>query len=290
MGGSSKSMILPFNMPPVTNTGMLGFLNTAGSGGFDLSSLSYSNNSFDVSSQENVPLAVSIKPDGTKFYICGEQNATIYQYSMSTPFDISTGSFDTGKSFDVSSQTDEPAQIAFKSDGLKFIIIGKDNGEAYQYSMSSAWDISSSSYASKSFDVSSQENAPQGIAVSDDGTKFYICGGQNDTVYQYSMDEWDLATASYASKSLDVSDESTNPQDLRIETNGEKMYVLSVTPSDTVFQYDLSTEFDVSTASYANISLGVGSQESSPLGLAISETDNKLYIVGVSNDTVYEYS
>lgn len=30
MGGSSKSMLLPFNMPPVTNTGMLGFLSGGG--------------------------------------------------------------------------------------------------------------------------------------------------------------------------------------------------------------------------------------------------------------------
>jgi len=265
---------------------------TAGGGGsnFDLSGLTYSEKSFDVSNEENTPLAVSIKPDGTKFYISGEQNATIYQYSMSTPFDISTGSFDTGKSFDVSSQTDEPAQIAFKSDGLKFAIIGKDNAAIYQYSMSGAWDISTASYASKSFDVSNEENTPQGLAVSDDGTKFYICGGQNDTIYQYSMDEWDFDTGDYDEKSLDVSDESTNPQDLRIQENGLKIYILSPTPSDYVFQYNMTSAFDVSTGEYAEISLNVGSQESAPLGLAISESDNKLYIVGVANDTVYEYS
>ena len=34
MGGSSKSMILPFNMPPVAKSGMLGMLSGAGGGAF----------------------------------------------------------------------------------------------------------------------------------------------------------------------------------------------------------------------------------------------------------------
>ena len=265
---------------------------TAGGGGsnFDLSSLTYSTNNFDISDEETVPLAVSIKPDGTKFYIAGEQNATIYQYSMDTPFDISSGEFETGKEFDVSDETDEPAQIAFKSDGLKFAIMGKDNATIYQYSLGAAWDISTASYASKSFDVSNEENIAQGLAVSDDGTKFYVCGGQNDTIYQYSMDEWDFDTGDYDDKSLDVSDESTNPQDLRIQEDGLKIYIVSVAPSDYVFQYNLGSAFDLATGEYAEVSLNVGGQESVPLGLAISESDNKLYIVGAANDTVYEYS
>jgi len=275
---------------PNKNNISVAFSTAAGNGSnFDLSSLSYSENNFDVSNEENTPLTVSIKPDGTKFYVAGEQNATIYQYSMDTPFDISSGNYDE-KSFDVSDETDEPAQIAFKSDGLKFAIIGKDNATIYQYSMSGAWDISTASYATKSFDVSDEENTAQGLAVSDDGTKFYVCGGQNDTIYQYSMDEWDFTTGEYAEKSLDVSDESTNPQDLRIQEDGLKIYILSVTPSDYVFQYNLGSAFDVSTGEYAEVSLNVGGQESAPLGLAISESDNKLYIVGAANDTVYEYS
>lgn len=50
-----------------------------------------------------------------------------------------------------------------------------------------AWDVSTASYASKSFSVASQDDAPTAVAFNNDGTKMYICGATNDTIYQYSL-------------------------------------------------------------------------------------------------------
>jgi len=46
-----------------------------------------------------------------------------------------------------------------------------------------SFDFSFASYDSKSFNVNSQESTPRGIAFKSDGTKMYVTGSVNDTVY-----------------------------------------------------------------------------------------------------------
>jgi len=98
-----------------------------------------------------------------------------------------------------------------------------------------------------------------------------------------------LSTASYANKSFSVSTSELSPFALRFNPNGTKMYVLG-TSQDKVRQYSLSTAFDVSTASYDSIEFSVNSQESLPHAMAFKNDGSKLYIVGQTNDTVYQYS
>ena len=66
-------------------------------------------------------------------------------------------------------------------------IMGNTNDSVYQYTLSTAWDVSTASYASKSFSVGSQETSPSGVKFSSDGTKMYVVGMQNDTVYKYTL-------------------------------------------------------------------------------------------------------
>ncbi|GAI59670.1 unnamed protein product, partial [marine sediment metagenome] len=76
---------------------------------------------------------VFFKPDGTKMYITGEVTDTVYQYSLSTPWDVSTASYDKYK--DVSSQDTSPMGVCFKPDGIKMYIMGNKNDTVYQYSL-----------------------------------------------------------------------------------------------------------------------------------------------------------
>ena len=52
---------------------------------------------------------------------------------------------------------------------------------------STAWDVSTASYDGKYKDVSSEDEAPRGVFFKPDGSKMYVMGTSNDTVYQYSM-------------------------------------------------------------------------------------------------------
>jgi DNA-binding beta-propeller fold protein YncE len=65
-------------------------------------------------------------------------------------------------------------------------LVANINDNVHQYTLSTGFDLSTASYDSVSFNVNSQENNPYGLAFSTDGTKMYVVGNQNDTIYQYS--------------------------------------------------------------------------------------------------------
>jgi sugar lactone lactonase YvrE len=249
----------------------------------------YDSKSFSVAAQEGTPTDVQFKDDGTKFYIVGSGNDTVYQYSCSTAWDVSTASYDT-KSFSVATQDDIPHGLFFKSDGTKFYIIGQATDTVYQYSCATAWDVSTASYDTKSFSVNAQEESPTGLFFKDDGTQFYIVGTANDKVYQYSCSTaWDVSTAYYDTKSFSVGTEDSLPTALFFKSDGTKFYIMGNT-TDTVFQYSCATAWDLGTASYDRRSFSVSAQDLSPNGLCFKSDGAKFYVVGNTNETVYQYS
>ena len=153
---------------------------------WDISTKTYNSNSLAVGSQENTPRAMFFKPDGTKMYIVGPQNDTVYQYALSTAWDVSTGSFETGKTFSVTSQDTQPQGLFFSPDGTTMFVSGNTTDSVYKYTLSTAWDVSTASYASESVDLSSENAAIDGVFFKPDGSKMYVIGLVGDTVYQYS--------------------------------------------------------------------------------------------------------
>ena len=145
----------------------------------------YNNKSIDTSSQETGPSSVFFKPDGTKLYILGTTNDTVYQYTLSTAWDISTASYDS-KSFSAGSEDTNPLGFDMNPDGYSFIVVGNTNNRVYQYTMSTQWDISTASYDSISHLVGNQLSIPTGVRFSDNGHRFYVVGQTpGDFVHQY---------------------------------------------------------------------------------------------------------
>jgi len=257
--------------------------------GYYLAGASYASKSFSVNSQAPSPREVQFNNDGTKMYVIDNSNDSTFQYSLSTAFDVSTASYDS-VSFSVASQATAPQGFNFNNDGTKMYVVGEDNGTVYQYTLSTGFDLSSASYDSVSFSVASQEATPSTIVFNNDGTKMYICGEISDAVHQYSLSTgFDLSTASYDSVSFDFSSQATQVLSMAFNGDGTKMF-LSDAASDTIYQYGLSTAFNVSTASYDSVSFSVASQDGNPHGIAFSSTGEKLFVMGWSSDTVYQYS
>jgi hypothetical protein len=247
----------------------------------------YSGLSKSVTAEETAPTGLFISPDGLNMYVNGTTGDDVNQYTLSTAFDVSTATF--VRLFSTSAQDSAPNDIFFKPDGLSMFIMGATNDTVFQYTLSSAFDISTASYASKSFNVNSQESSPTGLWFKPDGTVMYIIGTSADAVFQYTLSTaWDVSTASYASIFFIVS-QDTAPNQVNLSADGLTMWVLGQT-GDDISQYALGTAFNVSTAVFGN-SFYIGFQETTPTGLFIdSSANNRVYIVGQTNDTVFQYN
>jgi hypothetical protein len=129
------------------------------------------------------------------------------------------------------------------------------------------------------------------MSFSPDGTKLYVADQQNSKILQYTLSTaWDASTISYASKFLDVSGEQGNSiYGVAISYDGS--YIYSGTQSTgVVYQYKLSTAFDVSTGSYTNVSVSTSSQEAAPTSIEFDTSGKSMFITGFNTDTVYQYT
>ena len=252
--------------------------------GFDLASGSYIQ-AFSVLSQESNPTGLAFNTDGTKMFVLGDSGNDVNEYTLSTGFDVSTASF--VDSFSVNSQETDPSGIAFNTDGTKMFIVGQAGDDVNEYSLSTGFDVSTASFTD-SASISSEDNAPKGLTFNNDGTKMYVVGGQNKSVYQYALTTgFDVSTKGSVVNTFSVNAQDTNPRDVKFNSDGTKMYIPGGEGQD-INEYTLSTAYDISTASFSQ-SFDVSGQESFPCDVAFNSTGTKMFVLGNSGDDVIEY-
>ena len=233
--------------------------------GFDLSTTSYSQD-LSVFSQDSTPRDIAFNADGTKMFLAGRSGNAIYEYTLSTGYDISTSSF--VDSFSVSSQESEVEGLTFNTDGTKMFIVGAAGDEVNEYDLSTGFDISTASF-SQNFSVSSEETQPFGISFNTDGTKMLIVGATGRDVGEYALTTgFDVSTASFVD-SFSVSSQSTNPNGIAFNANGTKMFI-SCSDTDRVYEYTVSPD--------NLLALGTGSFASTDVGKTINVNDGALVL------------
>ena len=258
---------------------------TSGSVGYNLAGASYDSISFSVAGQETTPTQLFFKPDGTKMYVIGVIGQDVNEYNLSTPWDVSTAAF--LQLFSVSAQVAGARGFFFKPDGTKMYVVGYTGQDINEYNLSTPWDVSTASYL-QLFSVSAQDTQPYVVSFKPDGTKMYVIGLDGLDVNEYNLSTaWDITTASFL-QLFSVSAQDTNPRGIFFKPDGTKMYVVGDT-GNSVYEYNLSTPWDITTASFLQ-SFSVATQEGNPNGLFFKDDGTKMYVVGIANDTIYQYS
>lgn len=250
-----------------------------------------------VADQENNPKAIDFKSDGTKMFVTGPTGDDVNEYNLSTAWDITTATY--SQKFAVGGDgATAPQGMQFKPDGTKFFIACSNTDRIYEYNLSTAWDVSTASYVQR-ISVSAQDTVPVGVAFKSDGTKMFVVGYTNDSVYEYHLSTaWDISTASYDSlfdldnpnNAFPSQDDLTIPEDLDFSSDGTSMYVVGRS-YDKVHRYTLSTAWDVSTATLAErlaIRLPLDTYFSNATGIAVEPSGNRAYLIGHSTDKVFE--
>jgi DNA-binding beta-propeller fold protein YncE len=238
-----------------------------------------------VQLQETAPRALSFKPDGLKMYVIGVTGDDVNEYDLSTAWAVSTASW--VQSFSVNAQEVTPEGLFFKPDGLKMYVTGASTDTVYEYDLSTAWDVSTSSFL-QGFSVATQEGSPSGIFFKPDGLKMYIVGQVDDEVNEFDLSTaWDVSTASFL-QNFSVVTEDTLPQDLFFKPDGTKMFVCG-TQGDDVNEYDLSTAWDVNTASFLQ-NFSVVTFVDTPNGIFFKPDGTKMFVVGSTDDAIAAYN
>ncbi|OGL31889.1 hypothetical protein A3F64_00595, partial [Candidatus Saccharibacteria bacterium RIFCSPHIGHO2_12_FULL_42_8] len=250
---------------------------------YDISTATYLQ-VFSIATQDTNPQSISFNTNGTEMYIVGTTNDTVHEYTLSSAYNVSTA---RPSSVSVSSQDTTPNGVVYNDDGTKMYVVGSTSDRVYEYDLSTAYDATTATYL-QSFLVSGQDGVPQGIAFNSDGTKMFMAGSNSDRINEYSLSTgFDVSTATYI-QNLFINPQDTNATGVTFNGDGSKMYMIGST-NDRVYEYDLSTGFDVSTAVFLQ-SFSVGTQETAPNDVAFNSDGTKMYIVGTTSDNVVQYN
>jgi hypothetical protein len=143
--------------------------------------------STDVSAFATSPI-VFMKADGTRLYVLKLGDEVIRSYPLSRAFDItSTGAFDqTYTATELPGSPGFGTGLWFSPDGTKMFV--SENANIYRYNLGTAWDISTATYSTQSFNTSLSTSSISGISFSNDGTKMYVTANTERKVFEYTLD------------------------------------------------------------------------------------------------------
>lgn len=254
---------------------------------FDLRTTIDPSKSYDYSAEVNLATATIFKPDGLTMYVmCNAltsgNSGEIFQYTLTTAFDISTASY-ASKTFAADLQG---TGMFISPDGTR-LFVSEDNGATtvISYTMGTAWDISTAVADAKTFDFSTQTNRGYCVSFDPTGTKMYVWGQDDTSIHQYTLSTaWDVTTASFTA-SFDTT--LAFSYGGYMNTDGTKFFISGSDSLGTVYEFSMSTAFDVTSATQTN-SYNQGSSRTFGLGFA---PDGSSFYVGVQSnpETVYQY-
>ncbi|QSL99457.1 hypothetical protein CRP9_gp42 [Roseobacter phage CRP-9] len=248
---------------------------------------------YAVSTDDRTTWSVAKGSDGVRPIV--RDNAGTWQYNSdggtTTYYDISSPTYVQG--FNISGWSTDPYGICFKPDGTKVYIANDSGNRVNDFDLTTAWDISTITSTSHGgiLATGGQETSPSGVQISSDGTKMYVIGYASDAIYQYTLtNAWDVYPSSYANKSLSVTGVGeTIPSDIFFKPDGTRLFMVGKT-TDKVFEYNLSTAWDLATATYSNNSFSVAGYDTGPQGLSFSSDGTKMFTVGINYVTEWSLS
>jgi len=205
----------------------------------------------------------------------------------------------TGKS--IPSGNTSPSGVYVGAAGTTMFVVGNTGDVITQYPLTISYDVSTAGAATTFFPTGTQEIVPTGIDFHPDGTKMFICGQNGiaplsgDYVHEYSLSTpWNVAPSSVGyTTSHNVSAQEATPTGVVIGAAGTAMYVVG-NSSNTVFQYTLTTPYSIAggNVTYTSKRLVLSSaplSETSPQDLTFNSTGTVLWVLGNTNDRIYEF-
>ena len=268
--------------------------------------------SFSLNGIVNSPADVDLSPDGTKIFFTAFHEDVLYQFNLTTAFDISTLDTSSEVQLDLNAGSDDIGTFsqghAFNSDGTKIFAVSS-NGPLNAHTLTTPYDLSNFSQVAddginflNGLGAGDGAIKPWDIEFNNDGTKMYLLDGTPGSVIEYDLSTaFDTSSATYVNE-LDVTPQTERvEEDLEFDDDGTRMYIIesgTTAAATKIYVYKLSTPFRTSTATYVgNIAnfFDASGANATPLGLGFSNDGMKLYQTSYTNsgagplDMVYEY-
>lgn len=258
----------------------------------------YCNKSRDLESLDGYASAsgFTFKSDGTKAIIYGwnvsPYEASLYEYSLSTPWDISTMTLDYRLGVTASSPSGHLSGAFVSADGVYAYSIsngGTGSGEfIYRYTMATPWSLSSATLTD-TWEISPGDDFhPEiyGLHFSPSGDNLWIVDNSVDSITTYSMSEaWKPSTSTLGSM-LDISSYGT-VFGVYMNESGDRVYMNDLT-ANTVNELQMTAPFDITTATSLTSTTVTDITTYNNIDTQLSPDGKYMYILTYNDGFIYQ--
>lgn len=244
-----------------------------------------------VSARETTPTALWISQDGLTAIVAGNTNKTAYQFSMTTPRDISTLVYaNKSYAFTEGQLASDLRAVMLNPSGSKMWAAGNADDTVYQYTLTTPGDVTTAVYDNVSLDVS-VENQINAMCWSNEGYSFYYVGQATDRIRQHNCTTpYDLATAGAEVGNLLISAQDTLPRGLWVSQDGIKCILLGDS-NNTLYEYTMKEPYDITTGVHnSGADFSVNTYETQPAGLWLDPLNRILAHTGFNGDDINVYT
>ncbi len=192
---------------------------------------------------------LAFKFDGTEMYLANKSDNVLYQYTLSTPWLISSAT----QTNSIAENLESRLGMFLKPDGTRlFQTVGAAlSDEIIWWDLGTPWDLSTATFTATH---ALSAITTRGVTFKPDGTIMYFVD-VSENITQYTLaTPWDPSTKGVATSVLDIKDAlnedalEPNPSHIDIDGSGNRMYIVSGTKY--IYEFWLETAWDSSTAQY----------------------------------------
>ena len=220
----------------------------------------------------------AISSDWLNYYICDYSWDTVYQYPLSTAFDITTA---WTSLWSVNIWDNFAAGIFLSPDWTELYIASGSANTIRQYTLSTPFSITTATFTNS---ISSGSTWTQWVCLNTDGTKMYVSTAGSNTIRWFTLSvAYDVSSAIF-DNDLDVSTQTTEACSCYIDNDWTKMFLTGISNTN-VYQYDLSTPYDISTWVFStSFSITL-----TWWGMTFWDNWSRIYKATESTKTTYQY-
>ena len=248
---------------------------------------------FDVKRMDNMTPESAVDLENGRLDLTTSALLPGYAFAQVQDSNPTDGAFDVSEAVFIGStlfrsQDVQPTGMAFSNDGLKMFVVGADNDNINEYTLSAAFDVPTATFVD-AFSVSSQENSPSGMAFSNDGLKMFVVGSSGNDIIEYELSTpFDVSTSEFV-RARTIRQQETSPTGMAFSNDGLKMFVVGFR-SDSINEYALSAPFTLFGRSFVNAT-SISTQATNPRDISFSNDGLKMFVVDWSGSSaIHEYT
>ena len=250
------------------------------------------------------PYSIRWNNDGTKFFVVNYGTDAVVEYSVSSAYDVTSGTITEGTNFTTTSYESNPYDVGFNADGTQMFVIGNGSDKIHEWTLSTGFDLSSTVTYVSGTALGTAD--PAHFDFNPTGTKLVVIDYNTDEVREYDLSTgFDSSTATFYT-SLDLSPTQwppapsgtaylTNyfvtPSGCRFNGDGTTITFLDRTSTtyDKAVTIPLTTAYELSGFADGCIDL-VTRGGDLPSSFRFNPDGTKCYVLDGTDDKIYQWS